>query len=262
MPAGDGTSQTAVNRLAGAKSQLAEIVTAGMALLTMLLLAPIIAMMPQATLASVVIVYSAGLIKPAEFRAILKVRRMEFRWAIIAFAGVMLLGTLKGILVAIVVSMVSLAHQTADPPVQLLGRKRGTNVFRPLSKDHPDDEIFPGLFLVRVEGRIFFANAQRIGQKLRTLIETSEPRVIVIDLSGVPDLEYTALKALTEAEQRERQRGVRVWLVGLNPNVLAMVQRSTLGEALGREGMHFNLETAVAKYVTLPSTEKGEAALS
>jgi high affinity sulfate transporter 1 len=250
MPAGGGTSQTAVNRLAGAKTQLAGIVTAGMALMTMLLLAPVIAMMPQATLASVVIVYSAGLIKPAEFRAILQVRRMEFRWAIIAFAGVMLLGTLKGILVAIVISLVGLAHQTADPPVQVLGRKRGTNVFRPLSKDHPNDETFPGLFLLRVEGRVFFANAQRIGQKLRTLIDTSDPRVIVIDLSGVPDLEYTALKALIEAEQRERKRGVRIWLAGLNPNVLAMVQRSTLGKALGREGMHFNMETAVAKYLT------------
>jgi hypothetical protein len=53
---------------------------------------------------------------------------------------------------------------------------------------------------------------------------------------------------------------VRIWLAGLNPNVLAMVQRSMLGEALGREGMHFNLETAVAKYVTLPSTENVEAA--
>jgi anti-anti-sigma factor len=132
----------------------------------------------------------------------------------------------------------------------VLGRKRGTNVFRPLSKDHPNDETFPGLFLLRVEGRVFFANAQRIGQKLRTLIDTSDPRVIVIDLSGVPDLEYTALKALIEAEQRERKRGVRIWLAGLNPNVLAMVQRSTLGKALGREGMHFNMETAVAKYLT------------
>ena len=68
MPAGGGTTQTAVNRLAGARTQVAELVTAAAALLTMLLLAPLIGLMPQATLAAVVIVYSVGLIRPAEFR--------------------------------------------------------------------------------------------------------------------------------------------------------------------------------------------------
>ena len=120
MPAGGGTTQTAVNRLAGARSQLAEMVTAAAALVTMLLLAPLIGLMPEATLASVVIVYSIGMIKPAEFRAILRVRRMEFFWALAAFAGVVLLGTLKGILVAIVVSLVGLVvpgGQSAGPRV-------------------------------------------------------------------------------------------------------------------------------------------------
>ncbi|MGA7459230.1 MAG: SulP family inorganic anion transporter, partial [Candidatus Korobacteraceae bacterium] len=105
MPAGGGTSQTAVNRLAGARTQLAELVTAGVALVTMLFLAPLIALMPQATLAAVVIVYSLGLIQPQEFKEILKIRRTEFVWALTAFAGVMLLGTLRGIIVAIVVSL-------------------------------------------------------------------------------------------------------------------------------------------------------------
>src|SRR5262245_5530074 len=77
MPAGGGTTQTAVNRLAGARTQVAELVAAAGTLVTMLLLAPLIGLMPQATLAAVVIVYSIGLIKPAEFRTILAVRRTE-----------------------------------------------------------------------------------------------------------------------------------------------------------------------------------------
>ena len=105
MPAGGGTSQTAVNRLAGARSQLAGLVTGGVTLLTLLFLAPLISLMPQATLAAVVIVYSVGLIQLPEFRAILAVRRTEFIWAVAAFAGVMLLGTLKGILVSIIISL-------------------------------------------------------------------------------------------------------------------------------------------------------------
>ena len=155
MPAGGGTTQTAVNRLAGAQTQLAAVVTAGAALVTMLLFAPFIGLMPEATLAAVVIVYSIGLIEPAEFRAILEIRRMEFIWALAAFAGVVVLGTLKGIIVAIVVSLMAIAYQTANPPVYVLGRKPGSNVFRPLSDQHPEDEIFPGFASVAGGGTDF-----------------------------------------------------------------------------------------------------------
>jgi sulfate permease, SulP family len=248
MPAGGGTSQTAVNRRAGAHTQLAELVTAGATLATMLLLAPLIALMPQATLAAVVIVYSIGLIKPMEFGEILKIRLNEFTWAIAAFAGVVALGTLKGIVMAIVLSLVGLAYQVADPPVYVLGRKPGTNVFRPRTKEHPEDETFPGLLILRPEGRIFFANAEHVAEKMRHLADDAKPRVVAIDLSAVHDLEYTALKALVEGEKRQRESGVRMWLVGLNPGVLQVVQKSPLREVLGREELHFNLEAAVAKF--------------
>jgi SulP family sulfate permease len=249
MPAGGGTTQTAVNRLAGAQSQFAEMVTATVGLATILLLAPVLALMPQATLAAVVIVYSIGLIRPAEFQAILGIRRTEFTWALAAVIGVVLLGTLKGIIVAIVLSLVALASQVADPPVYVLGRKPGTNVFRPRTEDHPEDETYPGLLLLRVEGRMFFANAEHIGQKIRRLVAEFQPTVVAIDFGAVPDLEYTALKMLTEGEKRERERGITLWLVGLTPGVLRMVQRSPLGTALGRERMQFSLELAVAGYL-------------
>lgn len=254
MPGGGGTSQTAVNRSAGARTQVAEIVTAAIALVTMLVLAPLLGLMPLATLAAVVIVYSIGLIKPAEFREILRVRRTEFIWALVAFGGVVLVGTLQGIVIAIIVSLVALAHQVADPPVWVLGRKPGTNVFRPHSTDHPDDDRFLGLLMLRIEGRIFFANAEHIFQKIKALIELKvlveerEPTV-ALDLSGVPDLEYSALKMLTEAEKRLRASGKTLWLVGMNPNVLQMIQKSQLGEALGHDAMHFNMEIAVTKYL-------------
>jgi high affinity sulfate transporter 1 len=247
MASGGGTSQTAVNKQAGARSQLASIVTAGIALLTMLVLAPLIGLMPQTTLAAIVIVYSVGLIEPAAFRSILAIRRTEFVWAIAAVLGVVLLGTLKGILVAIVVSMVALAMQAATPHLYVVGRKRGTDVFRPLTGEN-DDETFPGLLMLRPEGRVFFLNAERLGDRIRELVDETQPRVVALDLSRVHDLEYTALKMLVDGEQRMRERGVECWLVGLNPAVLEMVRRSPLAATLGRERMHFNLATAVARY--------------
>jgi len=253
MPAGGGTSQTAVNRFAGARTQVAGLVTAAASLLTMLLLAPVIALLPDATLAAVVIVYSVGLIKPAEFRAILGVRRTEFVWALVAFAGVVLLGTLQGIVVAIIVSLIALSYQVVDPPVHVLGRKPGTDVFRPRTPEHPEDETFPGLLMLRLEGRLFFFNAERIAQKIRPLIEAEEPRVVAFDLGGVFDLEYTAMKALTEAEKRNRANGVLLWLVGLTPGVLNVVQHSPLGQTLGRERMFFNLKQAIDTFQSLPA---------
>ena len=147
---------------AGACSQVAELGTAGVALATMLLLAPMVALMPQATLAAVVIVASIGLIRPAEFGAIARVRRTEFIWALTAFAGVVLLGTLKGIVVAVIaVSLVALAYQASNPPVYVRsGRKRGTNVFQPRSSEHPDDETFPGLLMILVSRDASFSPTQ------------------------------------------------------------------------------------------------------
>jgi SulP family sulfate permease len=249
MPSGGGATQTAVNRLAGARTQLAELITAMASLLTMLLLAPLIGRLPEATLAAVVIVYSTGLIRPSEFRALREVRQTEFLWAVTALVGVVLLGTLDGILVAIVVSLVALAHQETSPPIYVLGRKPGTNVFRPLSSEHPEDETFPGLLIVRLEGRLFFANMEYIAEKLKPLIDREKPKVLMVDLSGAPDLEYTALKMLIEAEKKERERGVELWLVGLNQEVLSVIRRSSLGKILGRDRMYFDLEQAVAKYL-------------
>jgi sulfate permease, SulP family len=247
MPAGGGTTQTAVNRKAGAQTQVAELVTAA-AMATLLLFAPVIALLPQAALAAVVVAYSLDLIQPAEFDMIRRVRRTEFGWALIAFAGVVLLGTLRGILVAVIASLLSLAQQAYDPPVYVMGRKRGTQVFRPLSSKHPDDETWAGLLILRVEGRLFFANARRIADKVRPLIKQASPSVVVLDCSAVIDIEYTALKMLIEVEGRLRAEGIALWLVALNPEAFAVVQRSTLVETLGRERMLFNLEAAVERF--------------
>jgi len=179
-------------------------------------------------------------------------RQARFWRSAACLLGVVLLGTLQGILVAIVVSLVALAHQTIDPPVRVLVRKPGTDVFRPRSKEHPEDETFPGLLMLQVEGRIFFVNAERIAEKMKVFADEAKPRVVALDFSGVSDLEYTALKMLIEAEKRQRERGVSIWLVGLNPEVLSVIQRSSLGKVLGRERMHFNLELAVAKYLEAP----------
>lgn len=257
MPAGGGTSQTAVVRAAGGRSQKASLVTAGAAAATMLLLAPILGLLPYATLAAVVIVYSVGLIQPLEFSAIFKIRKMEFRWAIVACLGVLIFGTLKGIMVAIVVSLIGLLSQTTNPPVHVIGRKRGADVLRPLSSENPDDEIFDGLLIVRPEGRIYFANAQPIGDKIGALIEQYQPQIVTLDMSRVSDIEYSALRMLIDEEKRITGKGVTIWLAALNPGVLRTVRLSGLADRLGQERLLFNARGAIERFLALKSGGTG-----
>ena len=248
MPAGGGTSQTAVNYNAGARSQVAGLVTAAVVVATLLFLAPLFGLMPHPTLAVVVVVSALGLVRPAEFRAIRKIRSMEFRWALIAVAGVLLLGTLKGILVAVLASLVALIIRASRYPLLPLGREPGTNLFRPLSPEHPEDETIPGLLMLRPVGGIYFANAPRLGQEIWARINEFKPRVLVLDLGAVPDLEFTALRMLTDGEEKLREAGTTLWLVALNPEVRTVVEHSPLWARLGRERMFFTLEQAVEKY--------------
>ena len=170
MPAGGGTSQTAVVRAAGGRSQKASLVTAAAAVATMLLLAPLLGLLPNATLAAVVIVYSVGLIQPAEFLAIRKVRTMEFRWAIVAALGVLLLGTLQG-------------HRGGDHPVVDWSgqpdRQPARARHRPQARRRraatavagtPGRRDFEGLLIVRPEGRLFFVNVQTVAEQIDALV--------------------------------------------------------------------------------------------
>ena len=247
MPAGGGTSQTAVSRAAGARSQVAVLVAAAAVAATLLFLAPVIALIPQAVLAAVVVATTAGLVSPAEFRAIRRIRRMEFRWAAIGLGGVVLFGTLEGVLIAVTVSILVLMYHASTPPVYALGRKPGTDVFRPLSLEHPNDETFPGL-LLRTEGRINFLNVQHVGDRMWVLIRETKPQVLVLDCSAIPDFEYTAVKGLSVFEAKLREEGTILWLAALNPGVLQGVDLTPIDRHLGKDRMFFNLEHAVNVY--------------
>jgi sulfate permease, SulP family len=248
MPAGGGTSQTSVVRSVGGRTQKASLVTAATAVSTMLVLAPLLSLLPMAALAAIVIVYSVGLIAPAEFVSIRKIRNMEFTWALAAFFGVLFFGTLQGIVVAIVLSLIGLSSQAASSKVYVIGRKRGEDVLRPLSPEHPDDETFDGLLILRPEGRLFFANAQHVSDQIRALVAEHQPRVLALDLSRVIDIEYSALQMLVEGEKRMTDEGSTVWLAALNPSVLKTIRLSPLAERLGKERLLFNAREVISKY--------------
>jgi high affinity sulfate transporter 1 len=249
MPSGGGTSQTAVNRRAGAKTQMAGLVTALVGVAALLFLGPYISMLPNPALAAVVIATSAPLISVPALLRIRRFRMLEFTWAIAAAAGVVFLGTLNGILVAVVLSTIGLIHLSNNPPVYELVRKRGTDVFRPRSAEHADDESYPGLLVVRTDGRIHFGNVEHVGDLMWPLIRGANPKVVVIDCSGIAGFEYTALERLDAAQEQLANEGIELWLAALTPEALSQVQRSSLGGRLGRAGMHFTVARAVEAFL-------------
>ena len=254
LPAGGGASQTAVNSQAGARSQVSALTTVAIVVATLLFLSSLISLLPQATLAAIVVVTAVPLLSVAEFRSIVAVRRTEFLWALATCAGVVLIGTLEGILVAIAISILTLFYQANHPLVYTVRRKSGTDLFRPYSVDHPGDEALPGLLIVRTEGRMTFASMPHARERMAALIEEARPRVVILDCSAIPDFEYTALCTLIRAEEKMREGGIALWLSALNPLALNMVRRSPLGQALGTERMFFNLRDAVKAYEKMGHT--------
>ena len=144
--------------------------------------------------------------------------------------------------------MLTLFYLANHPLVYAVGRKPGTDVFRPLMGEHPEDETIAGLLIVRTEGRMTFANVPRVVERIRELLSEANPSVLILECSGIPDFEYTALRELTEAEERLRERGITLWMTALNPVAFKAVERSPLGERMGRERMFFNLREAVKSY--------------
>jgi SulP family sulfate permease len=247
LPAGGGASQTAVADKAGARSQLAQWVNAAAVLLTLLFLSRVIGLLPQAALGALILVAAVGMIKPETFRAIARVRRLELAWALATLIGVICIGTLEGILIAVAISILTIFYQSNHPPVYAVAYNRAQAIFRRAGENEAD-ELFPGLLMLRTEGRLTFANAANAREKMQTLVAQMQPQIIVLECSAIPDIEYTALVMLTEAEENLRAQGVTLWLAAVNPDLLKTIKRSPLGVALGEERMFFNLQKALAAW--------------
>jgi sulfate permease, SulP family len=120
-------------------------------------------------------------------------------------------------------------------------------VLRPLSPEHPDDETFEGLLIVRPEGRLFFVNVQYVFDQIAALVIKHRPRVLALDFSRVPVIEYSALQMLEEGERRLAERGITVWFVGFNPDALEVIRRAGMDKRLGSDRLLFNARNAIER---------------
>jgi sulfate permease, SulP family len=221
--------------------------------LTLLFLTPLFEDLPQATLGAVVIVAVVGLVDLAALRRIRGIRFRDYGLALVAVAGVLVLGVLEGVLVAVIVSMLTLIHGANHPPIEVLGRHpAGHGHWRDLGR-HPDGETVPGLLVLRPVAPIYFANGPRVRLRLLELLDAADPppSLLVLDLGAVPDVDVTALDVLAEFDADLGRRGITLWLANLNERPLDMLRR--LPEAhLWRPRLFRELDDAVAAFVAAP----------
>jgi SulP family sulfate permease len=127
----------------------------------------------------------------------------------------------------------------------LLGREAGTQVFRDLD-ENPDDETFPGIAVLRLDGGLFFATAEALEDRVRGLIEGDEqPRALVLDLEGVDFVDSQGAAKLTEIHELMQADGVTLRLARVKPVVLAVLQADGIAEVIGEDHVHGNVNRAI-----------------
>jgi high affinity sulfate transporter 1 len=248
FPAGGGLSQTTVNAQGGARTQLAGAVTAGFTALTLLYLTSLFSNLAEATLGAIVLVAILGLLDTTVIRRTFALRHRDGLLGLATVMGILFLGMLSGILLAIVLSVGSLIWGVNHMPLRVLGRQPSSGVWRDL-ETHPQDEVIPGLLVIRPEGGLFFTNARRFAAHLLALADAAgqPPEVLAVDGSAIPDWEVTVLGVLEELDESLRERGVELWLCSLTPRPLDMLRRSDLSGRF-EQRLYPTLEAARVSY--------------
>ncbi|MET0930476.1 MAG: SulP family inorganic anion transporter, partial [Aeromicrobium sp.] len=195
LPPAGGFSQTAVNVKAGGRTQLASLVTAGLAVLVALFLAPVLSDLPQATLGSLVIVAVLGLIDPTEFARLRRIDPIEF-WIALATAVVGLtLGLLPAVLTGVALTLVLLLHELNHPHVAQLVKDLPDPRWTDLAEDA--DTVPSDPLVLRLRSALYTANIRATLDEIRARIDSLDrrPRAVVLDLDAIGGLTVTVLDA-------------------------------------------------------------------
>jgi sulfate permease, SulP family len=185
------------------------------------------------------------MIDVSELRRLYRVTRFDFWVAVAAIVAVLSAGVLAGVVIGVVLSLGWLVYVATRPPMPLLGREPGTQVFRDLD-ENPADETFPGIVVLRLDGGLFFATAEALEDRLRALAEEGDgPRALVLDLEGVNFVDAQGAAKVTEIHQLTEADGVTLRLARVKPQVLAVLRADGIVDRIGADHIHGNVHRAV-----------------
>ncbi|WP_028660039.1 SulP family inorganic anion transporter [Nocardioides insulae] len=245
MPVSTSLSASSLNDRSGARTGFASITSGVIVLGALLVLAPLFSALPQPVLAVLIIeAVVAGMMDVAEMRRLRRVSRIDFWVAMAALVGTLVLGVLAGVVVGIVLSLLWLVHVVTHPRISELGRERGTQVFRD-REEHPDDETFPGIVLLRVDGGVFFATADSLLDRVRALILRPEVDGVVLHFAGVNFIDSQGAATISEITAMAEASQVELRLAAVRPPVRRVLEREGAVGRLGADHIHGNVHRAV-----------------
>jgi high affinity sulfate transporter 1 len=237
-------SRTAVATEAGAKTQVTGLVGAGVVMLVLVLIPGLFRNLPNTALAAVVIAAAFSLADVRVLKTYWRVRRSSFLLSLTATLGVILLGVLQGIVIAVVLSIFLFFRRSWWPPGEVLGYDAGLDGWHDL-KRHPDAEQIPGVIVYRWEAPLFFANAGMFRQQIRRLARREHPRWIVLQCEAVTDIDLTAADVLKRLDLELNAQGVHFAFAELRTRLRDLVLRYGLLETLDRDHFYPSLRQAV-----------------
>jgi MFS superfamily sulfate permease-like transporter len=248
LAAGGSLSQTAVNEGAGARSELAPIVAAALALVTVLFLTPLFQDLPEAVLAALIIHAVSHLMKVSAFRRYWAERRPEFWLGLATLLGVITLDVLAGLVIGVIAMMLLVVYNASRPYLSVIGEIPGApGAFGDVER-HPAYEEVPGLLILRLEAPLFYANASMVRERIKVLVGSADPtpRAVIIDAAANGgELDITAADTLTQLVGELRGAGVDVALAEVRTPVRDMARRSALLDALGKDRIFHTIQEAV-----------------
>ena len=244
MPVSTSLSASSLNESAGARTPVASLVTGGLVLATLVVLAPLFSELPKAVLAAIIIdAVVFGMIDVSELRRLYRVTRFDFWIAVAAILAVLSAGVLAGVVVGVILSLGWLIYVATQPPMPLLGREPDTQVFRDI-QENPRDERQEGIVVLRLDGGLFFATAEALDNRVRKLVNESI-RALVLDLEGVNFVDSQGSAKLGEIHEFLAAGGVSLRLARAKPHVLTLLDADGVAGLIGRDHIHGNVHRAV-----------------
>jgi MFS superfamily sulfate permease-like transporter len=246
FPVAGGLSQSAVNEKGGARTPLSLAFAAAFMALVLLFLTGLFQSLPEAVLAAIVLFAVKGLIDLKELRYLWHASRIDFAAAAVALVGVLAMGILDGVLVAVLASLVMVLGRVARPHVAFLGRIPGTDRYSDRAR-HPENEALPGVLPFRVEASLVYFNVDHV---LETVLRRaqSEPGLqrVVYDLSSTPYVDVAGARMLRRLHEELAGKQVELRVVGAHAEVRDRLRFEKLQDWVGPINRHASLHEAVA----------------
>jgi SulP family sulfate permease len=259
VPAAGSDARTVINHGAGSRTQAAGLFAAGAVVAIILFLAPVMALLPNALLGAVVIASALSLFDLRGLVRIWRVRAPEGLLALATFVGVLALGILPGVLVAVALAVADLVRRAAHPHDAVLGRLSGSPGYQDIEQ-RPGSETLPGLIIYRVDAPLFFANARFVREQVQGLIEAAEApvRMVVLDSGAMFDLDVTAAEMLEELDRELDERGITLALAEPHAPMRRVLRRTGLLRKLGPENVFSTVGESIRAYVERAEADLGQ----